>query len=99
VWRVVLPTVRPGLATAVILGVARGVGETSPVLLTSGASTFFNANPIDQPMNSLPLFTYSAVRSGEPTFIERGFGAACVLLILVLLLFTIARLLARQRVR
>ncbi len=29
VWHVVLPTARPGLATAVILGVARGVGETS----------------------------------------------------------------------
>ena len=36
VWHVVLPTARPGLATALILGVARGVGETSPVLLTSG---------------------------------------------------------------
>ena len=38
VWHVVLPTARPGLATAVILGSARGVGETSPVLLTSGAA-------------------------------------------------------------
>lgn len=99
VWRVVLPTVRPGLATAVILGVARGIGETSPVLLTSGASTFTNYNPFDQPMNSLPLQTYSAVRSGEPIYIERGFATACVLLMLVLLLFIAARLIARQRVR
>ena len=38
VWHVVLPTARPGLATALILGVARGIGETSPVLLTSGAA-------------------------------------------------------------
>jgi phosphate transport system permease protein len=97
VWRVVLPTARPGLATALILGIARGVGETSPVLLTSGASTFFNSNPLSEPMNSLPLFTYFAVRSGEPTFIERGFGAASALLTLVLILFIIARLLARQR--
>lgn len=96
VWRVVLPTARPGLATALILGIARGVGETSPVLLTSGASTFFNANPVDQPMNSLPLFVYSAVRSGEPTYIERGFGAASVLLTIVVILFVAARLLARQ---
>ncbi len=97
VWRVVLPTARPGLATALILGIARGVGETSPVLLTSGASTFFNADPFSDPMNSLPLFTYFAVRSGEDRFIERGFGAASVLLMLVLVLFIIARLLARQR--
>jgi phosphate transport system permease protein len=99
VWRVVLPTARPGLATALILGVARGVGETSPVLLTSGASTFFNDNPFSQPMNSLPLFTYSAVRSGEPTYIERGFGAASVLIMVVVSLFTIARLVGRRRVQ
>jgi phosphate transport system permease protein len=99
VWRVVLPTVRPGLATALILGVARGVGETSPVLLTSGASTFMNVDPFNQPMNSLPLYTYTAVRSGEPRFIERGFASAAVLLSIVLVLFVIARLLARQRAR
>ncbi|HSY14357.1 MAG TPA: phosphate ABC transporter permease PstA [Jatrophihabitantaceae bacterium] len=98
VWRVVLPTARPGLATALILAIARGVGETSPVLLTSGASTFFNKNPFSEPMNSLPLFVYEAVRSGEPIYIERGFGAACVLIALVLVLFIVTRLLARQRV-
>lgn len=96
VWNVVLPTARPGLATALILGVARGVGETSPVLLTSGAATFFVANPVGGVMNSLPLFVYNAVRSGEPQYIERGFGAAFVLLALVLTLFVVARRLARR---
>jgi phosphate transport system permease protein len=99
VWRVVLPTVRPGLATALILGIARGVGETSPVLLTSGASPILNSNPFHQPMNSLPLFTYQAVRSGQPIYIERGMAAASVLIALVLILFVTARLLARQRVK
>jgi phosphate transport system permease protein len=104
VRQVVLPTVRPGLATALILGIARGVGETSPVLLTSGASTFLTWNPagdpnaLQQPMNSLPLFVFSAVRSGEPLFIQRGFGAASVLMLLVLILFVITRWLARERV-
>jgi phosphate transport system permease protein len=97
VWRVVLPTARPGLATALILGIARMVGETSPLILTSGASTFFNANPMNNPMNSLPLFVYTAVGSGEPPFIERGYGAAVVLLFIVAVLFTIARLIARGR--
>jgi phosphate transport system permease protein len=97
VWHVVLPTARPGLATALILGIARGVGETSPVLLTSGASTTLNSNPFVNTMNSLPLFVYSAVRSGEPRYIARGFGAASILLALVLVLFVIARRLARQR--
>ncbi len=94
---VVLPTAKTGLATALILGVARAVGETAPVLITSGASTFLNLNPFQDPMNSLPLFTFSAVRSGEPLYIARGFGAASVLLACVLMLFTVIRFLARDR--
>jgi phosphate transport system permease protein len=101
-WRtvrnVVVPTARAGLATALILGIARAVGETAPVLITSGASTFTNTNPFENPMNSLPLYILFAVRSGQPEYIVRGFGAAVVLLGLVLLLFVITRFLARPRV-
>lgn len=97
VWRVVLPTARPGLTTAVILGIARGVGETSPVLLTSGASTFLAFDPSSGAMNSLPLYVYSAVRSTQDLYILRGFGAATVLLALVLVLFVIMRRLAHQQ--
>lgn len=96
VWHVVLPTARPGLATAVILGSARGIGETSPVLLTSGAASFLVANPTNV-QNSLPLFIYTNVRGGQEQGIDRAFGAATVLLILVFCLFVIARLAARQR--
>jgi phosphate transport system permease protein len=100
VWHVVLPTARPGLATALILGVARGVGETSPVLLTSGVATFWVTDPTDGVMNSLPLFIFKGARSPEPMDIERAFAAATVLLVLVLVLFVIARLVARPaRVR
>jgi phosphate transport system permease protein len=95
VWHVVLPTARPGLATALILGIARGVGETSPVLLTSGVATFFVTNPTDGVMNSLPLYIFKGARSPEPMDIERAFAAATVLLVLVLVLFVIARLVAR----
>lgn len=97
VWHIVLPTARPGLATAVILGVARGIGETSPVLLTSGAASFMVTNPTQGVMNSLPLFIFSTVRSGEPIYIERAYGAAAILLAIVLILFVTARLLARPR--
>ena len=95
VWHVVLPTARPGLATALILGVARGVGETSPVLLTSGVATFWVTDPTDGVMNSLPLFIFKGARSPEPMDIERAFAAATVLLVLVLVLFVVARLVAR----
>jgi phosphate transport system permease protein len=97
VWRVVLPTARPGLATALILGIARAVGETSPVLLTSGASTFLNVNPLDEPMNSLPLYIYASITTGSPQMEQRAYAAAAVLLFLVLFLFVLARLAAGGR--
>lgn len=93
VWHVVLPTARSGLVTAIILGTARGIGETSPVLLTSGVTTVMNTNPFDGPMISLPLQVFTFVASPEPNYIARGFGTAAVLMLLVLTLFAIARLL------
>jgi phosphate transport system permease protein len=100
-WRtvrlVVLPTARAGLATALILGIARGIGETAPVLICSGASTFLNDDPFHFVMNSLPLFIFSGFESGEQLFAARLWGAASVLLALVLILFVTARLLARSR--
>jgi phosphate transport system permease protein len=91
VWHVTLPTARSGLATAVILGAARAIGETSPVLLTAGATGYLNFNPVNGPMMSLPLEAYTLVSSPEPNYIARGFGAATVLLVLVLVLFFAAR--------
>jgi len=91
VWHVMLPTARSGLATAVILGAARAIGETSPVLLTAGATAYLNFNPTTQNMMSLPLQAFTGVTSPEKVQIERGFGAAAVLLVLVLLLFAVLR--------
>jgi len=92
VRHVVLPTSRSGLVTSVILGTARGIGETSPVLLTSGITANFNANPFEGPMISLPLQVFDLVKSPEPNMIARGFGTATVLLLVVLALFTAARI-------
>lgn len=91
VWHVILPTARSGLTTSVLLATARGIGETSPVLITAGFGSSFNLNPLSGPMVSLPLATF--VFSGSPakTMIDRGFGAAAVLLALVLVLFALAR--------
>lgn len=93
VWHVVLPTARSGLSTSVILGVARGVGETAPVLLTSGITSSMNGDPTKNPMMSLPLATFEFVRSPQQTLVARGFATAAVLMILVLLLFSLARFL------
>jgi phosphate transport system permease protein len=91
VWYVTLPTARSGLATAVILGAARAIGETSPVLLTAGATNYLNFDPAHGPMMSLPLLAYTLVNNPEPNYKIRAFGAAAVLMILVVLLFVVMR--------
>lgn len=95
-WRtvlfVVLPTARASLVTAVILGVARGVGETAPVLLTAGFTAGFNNNPLEGPQVSLPLYIFTYVRLPSSEMIARAYGAAMTLLIIVLVLFVAARM-------
>jgi phosphate transport system permease protein len=97
VRRVVLPTARSNLVTSIILGIARIAGETAPLLIVSGATIFFNKDPLHDKMNSLPLFIFASIRSGEPAAEARGYGAAAVLLTLVLVLFITARYAARDR--
>jgi phosphate transport system permease protein len=94
-WNVILPTARSGLATAVVLAMARGVGETAPVLFTAGYTADLNLNPFSGPQVNLPLFiwNYAHVVGEVPADFARGFGAAFVLVVMVLILFTIARML------
>ena len=93
VWNVVLPTARPGLATAVVLGMARGIGETAPVLVVSGLTKEFNFNPLSGPQVSLPLFiyNYAHIEGVTQQYVARAFGAGVALVVVVLVLFWIAR--------
>jgi phosphate transport system permease protein len=93
VWNVILPTARPGLVTAIVLAMARGIGETAPVLFTAGFTNNLNLNPFSGPQMNLPLFiwNYAHVIAEVPADFTRGFGAAFVLVIMVLILFTTAR--------
>ena len=97
VRNVTLPTARSGLATAVILGIARGIGETAPVLLTAGYTATLNVDPLHNSMVSLSLATYYFVKSPQQALIQRGFATAAVLMVLVLVLFAIARLLGGRQ--
>lgn len=97
VARIVLPTARSGLMTAVILGVARVAGETAPLLLTILGSTATHLNPFDAPMNALPLYTFNLMRTGLDVAISRAWTGALVLLMLVLTLFIFARTLSGKR--
>jgi phosphate transport system permease protein len=97
VWRVVLPTARSGLITAVLLGVARGVGETAPLIMTAFGSSLFNWNPFVGAQEALPQFIYTYIHfnPGSAPY-QRAWSAAAVLIFLVLGLFTLARTLGAR---
>jgi phosphate transport system permease protein len=97
VWSVVLPTARSGVTTAVVLGIARAVGETAPLLFTAFGYDLVNGNPFDRPQESLPLFVYRFIRLPNESSRDRGFAGALVLLLVVLTLFAIARFAGRAR--
>jgi len=95
VFRVVLPTAFAGLITGVLLAVARAAGETAPLLFTAGVTekTSFSLN---QPMNSLPIQIFTDVTSATNAVVTRAWGAALLLVTLILLLNLAARLVARR---
>ncbi|HXA28084.1 MAG TPA: phosphate ABC transporter permease PstA [Candidatus Angelobacter sp.] len=96
VWGVVLPTARSGLITAVILGVARAVGETAPLIFTSFGASVMNVNPLAGDQEALPHFVYQYIQYQPNTGpYQRAWGAALVLTFLVLALFTMARIAGR----
>jgi len=94
-WRttmmIVLPTVRSGLITAAILGTARVVGETAPLLLTSLSNTSFIFNPVQGPIGSLPMYIFGLLQIGTENAINRAWAGSLILLLLVFGLFSLAR--------
>jgi phosphate transport system permease protein len=97
VWSVVLPTARSGLITAVILGVARAVGETAPLIMTAFGSSSMNYDAFHAPQQSLPLFVWQQYQQQLAGPLQRAWTGALVLIVLVLVLFSMARLVARSR--
>lgn len=102
-WRtvamIVLPAARSGLMTAMILGVARIAGETAPLLLLTGGGDKVNPNPFHDPMGSLPYYIWKSFNAGSPEAITRAWAGLLVLLMIVLMLFTSARLLSTRKVK
>ena len=100
-WRtvamVVVPAARSGLITAVILGVARVVGETAPLLLTVGGADAINLNPTQGNMSAFPYYVWKNLLIGNENSISRAWLGVFVLMILVLIIFTLARYLSTSR--
>lgn len=97
VWSVVLPTARSGVVTAVLLGIARIVGETAPLLFTAFGSQIMNANVFSHPQEALPLVVWTNIREASPVLINLAYQAAFVLISIVLILFVAARIAGRTR--
>lgn len=97
VWSVVLPAARPGIVTAVLLGIARVAGETAPLLVTIFGSNYYNANLFHGPQEALPLFIYRQVKLALASQVALGYGAALGLSIVVFGLFLCARLVSGKR--
>lgn len=98
-WRtiakVVVPTALAGIVTGVTLAIARVIGETAPLLIIAGTTDSTNFNLFDGRMATLPVFSYLSIRfpGNPPEFsVDRAWGAALTLLVLVMLLNLVARL-------
>lgn len=95
--RIVLPAALPGIITGALLAIARGTGETAPLLFTAtiAKDTTFD---LSRQMNSLPAQIFSDVGQAQDALVERAWGAALALVTLIMLLNLGARWLARRSV-
>jgi phosphate transport system permease protein len=101
ILKVVLPTAISGIASGITLAIARVIGETAPILVAAGFATSINTNVFSGWMASLPTFIYTQILnptspSNPDPSNQRAWGAALVLIILVMLLNLVARLIARR---
>ena len=101
-WRtivkVVLPTAVAGIVTGITLSIARVTGETAPLLLIVGTAYTTNWNPFDGGLATLPTYIYGSLnKTGSPqygdAFTDQVWGAALVLIFIVMVLNVVARVL------
>jgi len=95
VFRVVLPTAASGLVTGSLLAIARGMGETAPLLFT--VSTAFTLTySLNQQMNTMPFLIYTDIQSPRAQIVTIAWGTALTLVVIVLILNLVARLIASR---
>jgi phosphate transport system permease protein len=99
VLKVVLPTALAGIVTGSMIAVSRIIGETAPLLITTGVFSSVNANPFEGRMANLPVYIYNQYKyPGTPPdpYLERAWAAALTLIVIVMALFLAARLVSRR---
>jgi phosphate transport system permease protein len=99
ITKIVLPTAFAGLVTGVMLSVARIIGETAPLLVTTGVIDSINSDPFDGRMQNLAVYAYSEYRSpgiDKAASYERAWAAALLLIAIVMILNIAARMVYRR---
>jgi phosphate transport system permease protein len=93
----VLPLATPGILTGTIIGLARALGETAPLLLI-GMVAFVSDYPTNpfEPATAMPVQIYMWANEAERAFVERSSGAIIVLMIMLLLMNLVAIVLRRR---
>lgn len=95
--KIVLPTALSGIVTGIMLAVARVMGESAPVLILVGSTTKINWNPFEGGQQSLPLYMVDLYGAGSNEFVlERLWGSALTLVLLVAILMIGARLISKR---
>jgi len=94
-FQVTLPAAKSGIITASLLGIARIIGETAPLLLTVAYANDTVADPLKE-MASLPTYIFQKLGAND-TSMQRAWGAALVILIMVGIVFTAARMATRSK--
>jgi phosphate transport system permease protein len=95
VLKVILPAGTSGVVTGALLAVARGLGETAPLLFTAFGSPYLSANVL-KPIASLPLTIFNYATSPYPEWHTLAWGASFVLLVFVLALNLITKTVAAR---
>lgn len=97
ILRVVIPTAFGGIATGVVLGLARVMGETAPLLILVSYAVGINLNPTSDTMGALPtMINAGRDQAQQMPGYERVWGAALTLIIIVMALNLLARGIARM---
>jgi len=94
---VVLRTAAPGIATGIMLAVARIAGETAPLLFTAFNNRFLSTR-VDQPIASLPVQILTYATSPYQDWQQQAWTGALVLVVVILVLNLLARLGTRTRI-
>jgi phosphate transport system permease protein len=96
VFQVVLPTSLGGLLTGSLLAIARGMGETAPLLFTVSTAFALTYN-LNQQMNTLPFLIFTDITNPRAQIQQIAWGAALTLVVIVLIFNLVARLVASRR--